>query len=81
MSIGLTSAWRAKQLKQKRCQRCGLFYAQSLDKCSHCADLNGAELARLKKQHQEIQRDNSTFGQYLFFAAAIIGLLLLLSFL
>ncbi|TWX53730.1 hypothetical protein ESZ28_09020 [Colwellia hornerae] len=77
MSIGLTSTWRSKQSKQKRCNRCELYYVQSLDKCSHCADLNGAELTRLKKTHH----DNSTFGQYLGFVALIIGLLLPLNFL
>ena len=81
MSIGMSAAWRAKQPKQKRCDRCELYFPESLDKCIHCSGLNESELVKLKAQHQETLEDNSAFGKYLLFGAAIIGLLLLLSFL
>ncbi len=81
MSVGMSAAWRAKQPKQKRCDRCELYYAESLDKCVHCSELNESELAQLKLQHQETLQGNSTFGKYLLFGAVIIGVLLLLSFL
>lgn len=81
MLVGMSLAWRAKQPKKKRCDRCELYYPESLEQCEHCTGLNSSQLAQLKGQHQETLKDNSTFGKYLLFAAAIIGLLLLLSFL
>lgn len=77
----MNTAWRAKQPKQKYCDRCGLYYPESLVKCDHCSDLNESQLAQLKAKHQETLQDNSTFGKYLLFTAVVIGLLLLLSFL
>jgi len=81
MSVGISTAWRTIQPKQKRCERCGLYYSKNLEKCDHCSELNDSKLAALKAQHQETLRDNSAFGKYLLILAAIIGLLLLLSFL
>ena len=77
----MSFALRAKQPKQKRCERCELYYPESLSQCDHCAKLDSSELAILKAQHQETLQENSTFGKYLFFTAAIIALLLLFSFL
>ena len=81
MSVGMSAAWRAKQPKQKRCDRCELYTPEIGDKCIHCSELNESQLAQLKSQHQETLEDNSTFGKYLLFGAVIIGLLLLMSFL
>ena len=81
MSVGMSAAWRAKQPKQKRCERCELYYAELLDKCEHCSELNDSQLVQLKAQHQETLQSNSSFGKYLLFGAVIIGLLLFLSFL
>ena len=79
MSVGMSLAMRAKQPKQKGCNRCELYYPESLGKCIHCSDLNESALAQLKAQHQDTLENNSLFGKYLFFGAVIIGLLLLLS--
>jgi len=81
MSVGMSLAMRAKQPKQKRCNRCELYSPESLDKCIHCSELNESELAQLKAQHQDTLENNSSFGKYLLFGAVIIGLLLLLGFL
>ncbi|RHW74562.1 hypothetical protein [Colwellia sp. RSH04] len=81
MSIGMSAAWKAKQPKQKRCDRCELYTPKPDDKCIHCSELNESQVAQLKAQHQETLQDNSTFGKYLLFGSVIIGLLLLLSFL
>ncbi|MCJ8321039.1 MAG: hypothetical protein MJK12_15475 [Colwellia sp.] len=81
MSVGMSFASRAKQPKQKRCDRCKLYYPESLDKCDHCSELSTSQLAQLKAQHQETLQDNSTFGKYLLLGAVIIGSLLLLDFL
>ena len=81
MSVGMSLAMKAKQPKQKRCDRCELYTPETGDKCIHCSELNESQLAQLKAQHQETLQDNSTFGKYLLFGSIIIGLLLVLSFL
>lgn len=81
MSVGMSAAWRAKQPKQKRCDRCELYYTESLEKCVHCFEFNDSQLAQFKKQHQVTLHHNSTLGRYLLFGALILSLLLLLSFL
>ncbi len=81
MSVGMSAAWRAKQPKQKRCDRCELYTPEASNKCIHCFELNESQLIQLKAQHQETLQENSTFGKYLLFVSVIIGLLLTLSFL
>lgn len=81
MFAGMRLSWRANQPKQKRCHRCGLYCPESIENCIHCAELNDAKLAQFKEQYQETLQNNSTFGKYILFVAAIIGILLLLSFL
>lgn len=81
MSLNASHAWRTMQQKQKRCDRCKLFYPETLNKCDHCSDLNNSQLVYLKFQHIKAQRDNSAFGKSFLFCALIVGLLLLLSFL
>jgi hypothetical protein len=81
MSLGISTAFRAKQTNQKHCDICELYYLESLDKCDHCSELNTLQLVTFKAQHQEVCQSNSAFGKHLLFYAMIIGLLLLLSFL
>jgi len=81
VSLGMSTAWRAKQPKLKRCERCELYFPEKSDKCIHCSDLNESQLISLKAQHQETLQHNSEFGKYLLYGAIIIGLFLLLSFL
>lgn len=80
MTVGMSSAWRSKQPKQKRCDRCNLYYPEALETCLHCSDLNSAQLTQLKANHQKYLEHNSNLGKYLFIIAAIIGVFLLLSF-
>lgn len=81
MTVGMSFALRAKQPKQKGFERCRLYYPGSTQECDNCSQLDDKGLAKLKAQHQETLQSNSTFGQGLFFCAAVIALLLLLSFL
>lgn len=81
MSIGMSFTLKAKQPKQKHCERCGQYSPKSLDECIHCSVLTNSELARFKAEHQEKLQHNSTFGKYLLLAAGFIALLLLLSYL
>ncbi|GAA5134128.1 hypothetical protein GCM10025767_09890 [Thalassotalea piscium] len=54
MSAGMSAAWRAKQQKPKRCQRCELYYSASLDTCDQCATLSEAQLTLFKIKRQKI---------------------------
>jgi len=81
MSVGMSLAWRLKQRKQKRCDRCELYYDKSLEECAHCAELSDAQMVQFKAQNQNTLQENSSLGKYLLFVAVIIGLLLFLSFL
>ena len=56
MSVGMSLALRAKQPKQKRCDRCDLYYPVSLDKCDHCSQLNDSQLSELKAVSLNIWR-------------------------
>lgn len=81
MSLDMSISWRSKQPKQKRCDRCELYYSEFLDKCTHCSDLNETQLLMLKAKHQESLKLNAKFGKYLIIAAVVIGVLLFVSFL
>lgn len=81
MSVGMSLALLVKKLKEKHCDRCGLYYDGSLDKCVHCSELNDSQLLAFKNQYQNSLQGNSTFGKYLLFIAVILALILLLSFL
>ena len=80
MSIGMSLVSILGQLKQGRCERCGLYYAKSFKKCIHCSNLDEPQLAVFKEQHQQNQEGHNVIGSYFFFIALIITLLLLLSF-
>lgn len=80
MTIGMSVAWRSKQPKQKRCQRCNLYYDEQLDKCSHCAELNEAELAALKKQQHRQAKAHSILGSKFIFSCLFILFLLAFTF-
>jgi hypothetical protein len=81
MSVPMNTIWRSKQPKQTQCQRCDLYYPESLAQCVHCSELDDIQLSAFKLAHHETLQDNSKLGSYLLFGAVIIGLLLLLSFL
>ncbi len=76
----MSFAWRLRVLKQKRCKRCGLYYAKSLKQCNHCSAFNDDQLAAFKEQHQQKQEGNNIIGVCFFFIVLIITLLLLSSF-
>jgi hypothetical protein len=81
MSVGMNLALLVKKLRQKHCDRCGLYDDGSLDKCVHCSELNESQLLAFKIQHQNRLQGNFTFGTYLLLIAVILALILLLSFL
>jgi len=46
MSAGMSAAWRAKQPKQKCCDRCELYTPETGEKCIHCSALKESQLAQ-----------------------------------
>ncbi len=81
MSVGMNLVLLVNKLRQKRCDRCGLYYDRSLGKCVHCSELNEYQLLAFKVQHQHSLQRNSTLGRYFLLSAVILALILLLSFL
>jgi len=81
MSIGMSAAWNGMQPKKKRCDRCGLYYTETLAKCSHCGDLDEIGLKDLLQRHDEALEANRGLGKIFIFVAIIISVLLLFSFL
>lgn len=77
--LGGRAAWEAMQPKRRRCERCGLYYRESLDRCRWCGDLDEAGLARLLAKKERVHRSNKSLGQIFFMIAIIIavGLFLL----
>jgi hypothetical protein len=81
MTLGVAGSWRSMQPKKKRCERCGLYYTEKLNKCSHCGDLDDRGLQELLKRHEEGLEENAALGRYFAIGAVAIGVLLLLSLL
>lgn len=77
--LGGRSAWEAMQPKRVKCERCGLYYRQSLDRCRWCGDLDENGLARLLVRKERSHQSNKWIGQMFFVMAIIIGMLLVLS--
>jgi hypothetical protein len=79
MALGMSAAWRAMQPKKKRCERCGLYYTEKLNKCSHCGDLDDSGLQALLERHEEEFKGNASLGKFFILGAVVIGVLLLLT--
>lgn len=79
MALGMSAAWRMMQPKKKRCERCGLYYTQKLEKCSHCGDLDDRGLQNLLERHAEELEGNAALGKYFVIGAVVIAALLILT--
>jgi hypothetical protein len=77
MGLGSSAAWRSMQPKKKRCERCGLYYTESLDKCQHCGDLNDHELKMLLDNKEQEFKSNASIGKYFLMFALIIAVFLI----
>ncbi len=79
MALGMSAAWRAMQPKKKRCDRCGLYYTEKLNKCPHCSDLDDSGLQTLLERRDEELKGNASLGKFFILGAVAIGVLLLLT--
>ena len=80
MSLGSSAAWRAMQPKRKKCERCGLYYLEKSEKCSHCGDLDENGLRMLLESHEQELEGNKSIGKVFFFIALLVAVPLILSF-
>ena len=76
--LGGRAAWEAMQPKRNKCERCGLYYRESLPKCRWCGDLDERGLAKLQEQIEAQHQSNRSFGQLFYVLAAIIAVLMFL---
>ena len=81
MSIGMSTAWMGMQPKRKKCDRCGLYYVEKLEKCSHCGELDERGLHELLQKHNEVLEENAKLGKLFIIVAIILAVPLLISFL
>ncbi len=73
------TAWRQKQEKLKKCDRCLLYYEEKIDKCSHCGDLDEEGVKKLIEMHHDELISNSSLGKYFVLISIFIIFLLILS--
>jgi uncharacterized membrane protein YvbJ len=76
--LGGRAALEAMQPKRRKCERCGLHYRETLDKCRWCGDLDEAGLAKLKETLENEHASHSSLGKIFLVVAAIILVLVLL---
>jgi len=76
--LGGRAAWEAMQPKRKKCERCGLYYRESLQKCRWCGELDDRGLEELKEKVERQHQSNRSLGHLFFIIAAIITVLVLL---
>lgn len=75
--LGARAAWEAMQPKKRRCDRCGLYYRESLSECRWCGHLDERGFAELMEKIEGQHQSNKSLGQ-LFFVLAAIALVLVL---
>jgi len=68
-----------EQLKQKKCERCGLPLGTDRKKCPHCSGLNDMELERFLEESGIKFEKEGALPNFLLFAAIIIILIFLFS--
>jgi len=62
-----------RRKKQNKCERCGLFYFKTHDKCPHCSELPDYKVKLLIKQRK---KERTKIGKYMFIGMGIIVLAL-----
>ena len=76
--LGGRAAWEKMQSKKKLCERCGLHYRESLDKCRWCGDLDEDGLSQLLAKKEQQFQSNKSLGRIFFVIVLLIIILLAL---
>jgi len=70
------SKLHGKRKRQKKCERCGLFYLKTADKCPHCSELKDDQVKRALAKRAAFRLG---LGKGMFILAVIIVILMLLA--
>ncbi|ROS01305.1 hypothetical protein EDC56_1734 [Sinobacterium caligoides] len=77
MALGMSISWCAMRKKQRRCDRCCLYYSEDLKQCHHCGRLDDDQLEVLLKGHNMGLSNSVTLGRcFIVIGLAVGGLLL-----
>ena len=76
--LGMRAALELLRKPRKKCNRCGLYYPASEEKCIHCSGLSEKELSELLDKIEHTHQANSYLG-LLFIALAGILILFMLA--
>ncbi len=75
--VNLEYAWEAMQPARRKCERCGLYYRESLAKCRWCGELDERGLEHLKKEIEHQHQLNRPLVQIFITIAVIVAVVLL----
>lgn len=59
----------------QKCERCGLRYPKTEEKCSHCADLSDREVDALKQRFEDENQGNANLGKIFLLVTVVLALL------
>jgi len=79
MSLGAKLILLLHDLKQKRCDRCSLYYSKDHEECPHCSNMNDFALQEFLEERGINPNAKSGLGQFLLFAAVIMLVVFLIS--
>lgn len=79
IGLGMKMAQMLRQKPTRKCDRCGLQYAEDDESCPHCSGLDAAGLAALKTQLEQQHESNLNLGRLFLYLAVLIliGMVLL----
>jgi hypothetical protein len=64
--------------RRRICERCGLRRPDTTEPCPHCAELDDAEVADLRREVAEHHEGHARLGRAFLVAAAVIAVVLLM---
>lgn len=67
------------QLRQKRCERCGLPQSDNIDSCPHCSHLSDSELNQFFVDNNIDYGENKSSLPFFVFAGIVIVIIYILS--
>jgi len=65
-----------KRKRQNKCERCGLFYLKTEDKCPHCSELKDLQVERALAKRAGFRLG---LGKAMFIVAVIITILMFMA--
>jgi len=75
IGLGWKTMMTHRQINQRRCQRCQLFFAKKETTCPNCAEWTDEQVLAVKQYMETQKRANQKMGRWFLFAAVAIALL------